>query len=429
MATTPASLFTALFLALLAGMVVVRLWLGSRQVRHVRAHRATVPSAFVDKIPLAAHQKAADYTVAKQQLARAEMLFDVPVLLLWTLGGGVAWLAEATGGIDAPWADVCLLLALMAVGGALSLPFSWYRTFVLEARFGFNRTTLAVWLLDMVKGLAVGLVLGVPLLLAVLWLKAHAGSAWWLYAWAVWTGFQLLMLVLYPTLIAPLFNKFSALPAGAMRARIEALLARCGFTVSGLLVMDGSKRSAHGNAYFTGFGRARRIVFFDTLLARLAPCEVEAVLAHELGHFALKHIAWTMLWSILLSFAFFALLGWLAVSPWFYAGLGMGEPALAARGGVTFALFLLALPVFTFALSPLASLYSRRHEFAADAFAARHASAGDLQAALVKMFEDDAATLTPDPLHSAFYDSHPPAAVRVARLAAAPPPPAHTVPA
>ncbi|MBS0320503.1 MAG: M48 family metallopeptidase, partial [Proteobacteria bacterium] len=289
-----------------------------------------------------------------------------------------------------------------------------------ESRFGFNRTTVGVWLADLAKGIAVGAALGIPLLLAVLWLAAHAGSAWWLWAWLVWTAFQVTMLVLFPTVIAPLFNKFSPLPAGDMRARIEALLARCGFRASGLFVMDGSRRSAHGNAYFTGFGRAKRIVFFDTLLARLAPDEVEAVLAHELGHFVLKHIARMLAWSVALSFVVFAVLGWLARSPWFYAGLGVDDPALAARMGVTLTLFLLALPVFTFLLSPLAARYSRRNEFAADAFAAEHASAHHLVAALVKMYEDDAATLTPDPLHSAFYDSHPPAALRIARLAAAP---------
>jgi STE24 endopeptidase len=422
-------LFSVLFIALLALMVGLRLWLSARQVANVAAHRERVPAPFADRIPLSAHQKAADYTIAKQRFARAEMLTDVPILLLWTLGGGIAWLAQATAVASAPWNDVLLLGGLMAVGGVIGLPFSWYRTFVLEARFGFNRTTWQVWLADMAKGIVLAGLLGIPLLLAVLWLKEHAGAAWWLYAWAVWTVFQLLMLVLFPTFIAPLFNKFNPLPAGAMRERIEGLLARCGFRVSGLFVMDGSKRSAHGNAYFTGFGRAKRIVFFDTLLERLAPLEIESVLAHELGHFALKHIIKTLAWSIVVSFVFFALLGWLAEAPWFYAGLGVRDPALAARGGVTLALFLLALPVFTFLLSPLMSLYSRRHEFEADAFAAEHASATALADALVKMYEDDAATLTPDPVHSAFYDSHPPAALRIARLASAARSPSSLAPA
>jgi STE24 endopeptidase len=419
MQTDPAVLFTLLFVILLAVMVGLRLWLSARQVAHVASRRDHVPPAFANRIPLTAHQKAADYTIAKQKLARAEMLTDVPVLLFWTLGGGIAWVAHASNAAAAPWNDVLLLVAIMAISGIVGLPFSWYRTFVLEERFGFNRTTWAVWLGDMAKGIAVAAVLGIPLLLAVLWLKQHAGAGWWVYAWVLWTVFQLLMLVLFPTFIAPLFNKFSPLPAGDKRERIEGLLARCGFRVSGLFVMDGSKRSAHGNAYFTGFGRAKRIVFFDTLLERLAPPEIESVLAHELGHFALRHIVKMLLWSVVLSLGFFALLGWLAGSPWFYAGLGVGDPALATRGGVTLALFVLALPVFTFLLSPLASLYSRRHEFEADAFAAEHASASALIAALVKMYEDDAATLTPDPLHSAFYDSHPPAALRIARLAQA----------
>ncbi len=414
-----AAAFSLLFVVLVALMAGVQAWLSLRQVAHVRAHRDRVPAAFADRIPLAAHQKAADYAIARQGLLRAELAVEVPVLLLWTLGGGVAWLAHLTGAWSQPWSDVALLVAFALIGGALSLPFSAYRTFVVESRFGFNRTTVAVWLGDLAKGLLVGAVLGIPLLLAVLWLAAHAGSAWWLWAWVLWTVFQVTMLVLFPTVIAPLFNKFSPLPAGDMRARIESLLARCGFRVSGLFVMDGSKRSAHGNAYFTGFGRAKRIVFFDTLLARLAPDEIEAVLAHELGHFALKHIAWMLVWSVGLSFVVFAVLGWLARSPWFYAGLGVTDPALAERMGVTLTLFLLAFPVFTFLLSPIAARYSRRHEFEADAFAAEHASAQHLVAALVKMYEDDAATLTPDPLHSAFYDSHPPAAIRIARLAAA----------
>jgi STE24 endopeptidase len=320
------------------------------------------------------------------------------------------------------WRDVLLLFGVTLAGGVVSLPFSWYRTFRLEARFGFNRTTLALWLTDLAKGLALGLVLGVPLALAILWLMARAGSAWWLYAWLVWFGFQLLMLFLYPTVIAPLFNRFTPLPAGTERERIERLLARCGFAVAGLFVMDGSKRSGHGNAYFTGFGKARRIVFFDTLLARLVPDELEAVLAHELGHYKLRHVAKRIAWSAVLSLAFLGLLAWLARSDWFYAGLGIPADLIAtarARPGVALALFLLALPVFTFVLSPIAARYSRRHEFEADAFAARNASAAALVSGLVKLYEDNAATLTPDPLHSAFYDSHPPAAVRVSRLLAA----------
>ena len=314
---------------------------------------------------------------------------------------------------------------MAVVGGVAALPFSWWRTFRIEERFGFNRTTPAVWLADLAKGIAVGAVLGLPLALLVLWLMRSAGAWWWLFAWVAWMAFQLLVLVLYPTVIAPLFNRFSPLPAGDARERIERLLARCGFRASGLFVMDGSRRSGHGNAYFTGFGRAKRVVFFDTLLTRLAPEEIEAVLAHELGHFRLRHVVKRVVWSAIFSLALLALLAWLAQASWFYAGLGIPSsdvPAAMARPGVALALFMLALPVFTFALAPLSAAYSRRHEFEADAFAAEHASATALVAALIKLYEDNASTLTPDPLHSAFYDSHPPAAIRVARLQSAPMP-------
>jgi STE24 endopeptidase len=307
------------------------------------------------------------------------------------------------------------------IGGVIGLPFSWYSTFVIEERFGFNRMTLRLWLVDLAKGIAVAIAFGLPLLLLVLWLMREAGAYWWLWAFGAWLGFQLLALVLYPTVIAPLFNRFEPLPSGDARARIEALLDRCGFASAGLYVMDGSKRSGHGNAYFTGLGRAKRVVFFDTLLARLSGEELEAVLAHELGHFKLKHVVKRIAWSAVLSLAFLALLAWLVSRPWFYAGLGIPEalvPQAMARPGVALGLFFLALPVFTFVLAPLASLYSRRHEFEADAFAARTASGPALVQALVKLYEDNAATLTPDPMHSAFYDSHPPAAVRVARLQA-----------
>jgi STE24 endopeptidase len=343
------------------------------------------------------------------------------VLLAMTLGGGLALLLRWTDALPfSPiWRDVVLLGAVALIGGVVGLPFSWFRTFRIEARFGFNRTTLRLWLTDLVKGIALGIALGLPLTLAILWLMGRAGSLWWLWAWLVWFGFQVLMLFLYPTVIAPLFNRFTPLPPGAARERIEHLLARCGFHVAGLFVMDGSKRSGHGNAYFTGFGKARRIVFFDTLLMRLVPDEIEAILAHELGHFKLRHVLKRIVWSAVLSLAFLALLAWLAGTDWFYTGLGIPESLLAAahaRPGVALALFLLVLPVFVFILSPIAARYSRRHEFEADAFAARNASAHALVSALVKLYEDNAATLTPDPMHSAFYDSHPPASIRVARL-------------
>lgn len=416
-----ASTFTVVFVAALLATLVVRLWLSARQIAHVRAHREAAPPAFADRVGCAAHRKAADYTVAKQRLGMIETIVDALVLVAITLGGGLAWLFSATETLALPalLRDLLLLAGVALVGGAVALPFSWWRTFRIEERFGFNRTTLRVWITDLVKGLAVGTVLGAPLALLVLWLMKGAGAAWWIYAWLAWMTFQLLILVLYPTVIAPLFNRFSPLPAGDARERIERLLARCGFRASGLFVMDGSKRSGHGNAYFTGFGRAKRVVFFDTLLARLSPEEIEAVLAHELGHFRLRHVVKRIVWSAVLSLAFLGLLAWLADAPWFYAGLGIPDADVAAamaRPGVALALFTLALPVFTFALSPVSAAYSRRHEFEADAFAAEHASAAALVAALIKLYEDNAATLTPDPIHSAFYDSHPPAATRVARL-------------
>ena len=417
-----ASSFTLAFLVALSLTLAVRLWLAGRQITHVRAHRDATPPAFAARVDAASHRKAADYTVAKQRLGMLESAADAVVLLAFTLGGGIAWLFQATEapGVAPIVRDVLLLAGVALIGGAVALPFSWWRTFRIEERFGFNRTTLATWLADLAKGLAVGAVLGIPLAFLVLWLMASAGAYWWLAVWVAWMAFQLLVLVLYPTVIAPLFNRFSPLPAGAARERIERLLARCGFRASGLFVMDGSKRSGHGNAYFTGFGRAKRVVFFDTLLERLAPEEIEAVLAHELGHFRLRHVVKRVVWSAVLSLALLALLAWLARAPWFYAGLGIPAAdvgAAMARPGVALALFMLALPVFTFVLAPISSAYSRRHEFEADAFAAEHASAGALVAALIKLYEDNATTLTPDPIHSAFYDSHPPAAVRVARLA------------
>jgi STE24 endopeptidase len=416
-----ASAFTAAFIAALALTLAVRIWLAARQIAYVRAHRDATPAAFASRIDAVAHRKAADYTIVKQRFGVLESVTDAVVLLAITLGGGIAWLLSATEAlpIGALARDVLLLCGIALIGGIASLPFSWWRTFRIEERFGFNRTTVATWLADLAKGIAVGAALGLPLVLVVLWLMRSAGAYWWLFVWVAWMAFQLLVLVLYPTVIAPLFNRFSPLPPGAARERIERLLARCGFTASGLFVMDGSKRSGHGNAYFTGFGRAKRVVFFDTLLARLAPEEIEAVLAHELGHFRLRHVVKRVVWSALLSLGLLAVLAWLARTPWFYAGLGIpvaGVGIAMTRPGVALALFMLALPVFTFVLAPLSAAYSRRHEFEADAFAAEHASALALVAALIKLYEDNAATLTPDPIHSAFYDSHPPAVARVARL-------------
>ncbi|MCC7325410.1 MAG: M48 family metallopeptidase [Burkholderiales bacterium] len=382
-----------------------------------------MPGPFAARIGVAAHQKAADYTIARQRLSMLQAVVDAALLLAMTLGGGLAVIVAWTETLPVSplWRDVALFGVAGVVYGVVNLPFSWWHTFRIEERFGFNRMSLRLWLADLAKGLAVALVLGLPLLVLILWLMRVAGREWWLWAWITWMAFQLLILIVYPTLIAPLFNKFTPMRDEAARERVEALLARCGFRSAGLFVMDGSKRSGHGNAYFTGFGKAKRIVFFDTLLARLAPDEVEAVLAHELGHHKLRHVAKRIAWSAALSLAILALLAYLAGAPWFYGGLGIPEamlPVAMARPGVALELFLLALPVFTLLLEPLSALYSRRHEFEADTFATTQASAASLVLALVKLYEDNAATLTPDPWHSAFYDSHPPAAIRIAHIEA-----------
>ncbi|MGH8712480.1 MAG: M48 family metallopeptidase [Casimicrobiaceae bacterium] len=411
--------FTSLFLLALGVSLLLQLWLARRQMQHVAAHRGAPPAHFASRITLAAHQKAADYTIARTRLGVVDTVLDAVVLLALTLGGGLAAIAAGARAlpVGALWQDVVLVVAVALLTALIGLPLSWYRTFVIEQRFGFNRMTLRLWLADRAKGALLGALLGIPLLTLVLWLMARSGSLWWLYAWLAWVMFQIVMLVLYPTVIAPLFNKFQPLADAPLRERVERLLARCGFAAKGLFVMDGSRRSSHGNAYFTGFGGARRIVFFDTLLSRLQPEEVEAVLAHELGHFKLRHVIKRTAWLAAASLALLALLGWLVGEPWFYAGLGV--PLAPPSYGVALVLFMLALPVFTFLGAPLASLYSRRHEFEADAYAAIHASAPALVAALVKLYEDNANTLTPDPLHSAFYDSHPPAAARIARLESA----------
>jgi STE24 endopeptidase len=408
--------FTSLFLVALAISLALQLWLARRQRRHVLAHRDQVPAHFSARISLPAHQKAADYTVARSRLAVADIVLDAIVLLLLTLGGGLALIARGAELLPVPplLRDVSLVIAVAIIAGALALPLAWYRTFVIEQRFGFNRMTLKLWILDMIKGALVGAALGVPLVALILWLMGRAGTWWWIWAWVAWVAFQALVLVLYPTVIAPLFNEFKPLNDAGVKERIERLLARCGFAAKGLFVMDGSKRTAHGNAYFTGFGAARRIVLFDTLIGRLAPEEIEAVLAHELGHFKLRHVLKRTAWFALGSLVLLALLGWLVGEAWFYAGLGVPGPA--PRYGVALVLFMLALPVFTFLVTPLASLYSRRHEFEADEYAAGHASAPALVSALVKLYEDNANTLTPDPLYSSFYDSHPPASARIARL-------------
>ena len=409
--------FTLAFLAALALATATRIWLALRHIRYVAAHRERVPAEFAETVPLPAHQKAADYTRARTRLGIVDALVSAAVLLAFTLGGGLEWLYDA-------WAHafdaggyahgIALILSVAVITGLVDLPFSVYRTFVIEAKYGFNRMTPALFVADLAKSIGLGLAIGVPLLFAVLWLMARMGSLWWLYVWLTWVGFNLLMLVAYPTLIAPLFNKFSPLTDESLKERIERLLAKCGFRSKGLFVMDGSKRSSHGNAFFTGFGAAKRIVLFDTLVNRLQPPEVEAVLAHELGHFKRHHVWKRIAWLFLASLGFLALLGYVIDQAWFYEGLGVDRRSTA----LALVLFFMVVPVFTFLLAPIGSVYSRRHEYEADAYAARQASSADLVHALVKLYQDNAATLTPDPVHSAFYDSHPPAAQRIARLQA-----------
>jgi STE24 endopeptidase len=413
--------FSVLFVVFLAISLSVRFWLGSRQIRHVLHHRSAVPAEFAEKIPLAAHQKAADYTIAKTKFGLFGLLVNATVLIGFTLLGGLQWLSGALFGWAGPGMtyQIGLLVAFALISGVIDLPLEYYKQFVLEARYGFNKMTPKLFFTDLLKNTLLGAAIGLPLIWVVLMLMEKSGNLWWLYAWLVWSGFQLLMLVLYPSVIAPMFNKFTPLTDASLRARIEGLMQRVGFASKGLFVMDGSKRSAHGNAYFSGFGAGKRIVFFDTLLARLAPHEIEAVLAHELGHFKLRHIVKRIVVIFAVSLVFLALLGYLKQQLWFYTGLGVNPLLLADlsnNDAMALILFMLALPIFTFLLSPLSSISSRKHEFEADAFAARHTDANDLVAALVKLYEDNASTLTPDPLHSAFYDSHPPASVRIKKL-------------
>jgi STE24 endopeptidase len=406
--------FTVVFVAALALSTATRLWLGFRHIRHVRAHRAKVPADFADRITLAAHEKAANYTAAKTGLNLLHVGIDALVLLGLTLGGGLNWLDGVWRSALGPGlaSGLALIASAVVIVSLIDLPLSWYRTFRIESRFGFNQMTIGLFLGDLLKQAAVGVIVGAPLLIAVLWLMTGTGRYWWLYVWVVWVAFSVVMLVVYPTFIAPLFNKFSPMQEGDLKHRIEALLLKCGFRSQGLFVMDGSKRSSHGNAYFTGFGRAKRIVFFDTLLSRLDPPEIEAVLAHELGHFKLRHVVKRMALTFGVSLVFLWTLGQLSDQQWFYEGLGVSTPSTA----MALLLFFLVVPVFTFLLQPIMSLYSRKHEFEADAYAAQHSSAADLAQALVKLYKDNASTLTPDPIHSAFYDSHPPAALRIARL-------------
>ena len=407
--------FSYAFLVALLAATGTRLWLAARQSRYVLAHREAVPASFAGAIPLEAHQKAADYTSVKTRVAMVDVGISAALVLALTYGGVIQWLSDAWARVAPPFGIVhgaALIVSVVALLSLLELPLSVYRTFVVEARFGFNRITPRLFMIDLAKQALISAALGIPLLVLVLWLMAKMGELWWIWVWLAWAVFNLLVLLIYPTFIAPLFNKFLPLADQALAARIEKLLARCGFRSSGLFVMDGSKRSSPGNAYFTGFGAAKRIVFFDTLLARLAPAEVEAVLAHELGHFKRHHVWKRVAVLFAASFALLAVLGVLIDQPWFYTGLNVSTQSTATA----LLLFVLVTPVFTYFLQPLMALHSRKHEFEADMYAVSHSSAAELEHALVKLYQDNASTLTPDPLHSAFYDSHPPAATRIARL-------------
>ena len=408
--------FSLAFLIALMLMVAIRRWLSQRQISHVLAHRSAVPEQFAARIELPAHQKAADYTVTQTRFGRINLAFEVVLLLAFTFGGGLQALHEFwSTRLDGLSYGLALIFSVLAISSLVDLPLSFYRQFVIEEKFGFNRMTIKLFVADLAKQTLLGLIIGTPVLLAVLWLMEQMGSYWWLYVWLFWCSFNLLILFIYPTWIAPLFNKFSPLEDEALKARIEALLKRCGFATSGLFVMDGSKRSNHGNAYFTGFGKTKRIVFYDTLLSRLQATEVEAVLAHELGHFKHRHVVKRIVLLFAMSLGFLAVLGQLMNAEWFFKGLGVS----AQNTTLALVLFFFVVPVFTFLITPLMSVFSRRHEFEADRYAAQNASADDLIRALVKLYEDNAATLTPDPLHSRFYDSHPPAAIRIGRLAQA----------
>jgi len=416
-----ASTVTLAFAAALLASLAVKLWLATRQMRHVARHRSQVPAPFAGTVTLEAHLKAADYTLAKGRFGLITTAFGSAVLLAWTLLGGL----DALNGLlrDALQPrfgsmayQLALLAAFAVIGGIIELPLEWYSTFRIEQRFGFNRMTLGLWVADIVKGTLVGALIGLPLAALILWIMGATGGLWWLWAWGAWVAFNLVLLVLYPTVIAPLFNKFEPLPDEALKARVQALMQRCGFAAKGLFVMDGSRRSAHANAYFTGLGAAKRVVFFDTLLSRLSPGEVEAVLAHELGHFKHKHVLQRMVGIFGFSLVGLALLGWLAGQSGFYAGLGVAPNLAAPNDALALLLFMLALPPFTFFIAPLMSHWSRKHEFQADAYACAQTDGRALASALLKLNEDNAATLTPDPLYVRFYYSHPPAGERLAAL-------------
>ncbi|MEY4268434.1 MAG: hypothetical protein RIS90_2969 [Pseudomonadota bacterium] len=421
--TQTAELSLALTLAFAAMLVLgllVRLWLISRQIRHVAQHRQQVPAAFAATMALASHQKAADYTIAKLRLGLMDAALSALILVGWTLLGGLSLLNQTLAtwpALGAMGHQLALLTAFVLINGLLELPLSLYQTFVLEERFGFNKTTASLWLADLAKSSLVATLLGLPIAALILWLMGAAGALWWFWAWGAWMVFNLLALWLFPTYIAPLFNRFTALQDEALKTRVTALMQQCGFAAQGLFVMDGSRRSAHGNAYFTGFGASKRVVFYDTLLAKLSVDEVAAVLAHELGHFKHRHIQRRMVMMFAMSLIGFALIGWLATQPWFFTGLGVRPNMAAPTDALALLLFLLAVPVFSFFIAPALAWASRRDEFQADAFAKAKTSGHDLSSALLKLYDDNASTLTPDPVYVSFYYAHPPAAQRLARLA------------
>ena len=417
----PSLVFTALFSALLVLGLLTKFYLATRQIRHVARHRNQVPAAFASTITLASHQKAADYTIAKARLGMLETGFGAVLVMGWTLLGGLDALNQALArssfasyGSLVP--QLALLVAFGLISGVLDLPFSLYKTFRLEESFGFNKMTARLWLADLLKSTLVGAIVGLPIVALMLWLMGSAGGLWWLWTWMVWMGFNLLALVLFPTVIAPLFNKFKPLDDEALKARVTALMQRCGFAAKGLFVMDGSKRSAHANAYFTGFGAAKRVVFYDTLLKQLNPAEVDAVLAHELGHFKHKHIIKRIVVMFAVSLLGFALLGWLSSQVWFYTGLGVRPNIAGGNDALALLLFLMAMPLLSFFVSPVMAQVSRQHEFEADAYAVSQTDGRDLQSALLKLYKDNASTLTPDPVFVKFYYSHPPASERLGRM-------------
>ncbi|NQY25817.1 MAG: M48 family metallopeptidase [Piscirickettsiaceae bacterium] len=408
--------FTWVFLAALALMTSIEIWLSLRQCRYVESHRNKVPDAFKDQVDLSAHQKAANYTVAKGKINRIESVIGVVLLLVWTLGGGLAFLSDAWQSFG--WSDsvtgIVFILSFFVIGTIIDLPISWYKTFVLEDRFGFNNNTPALFLADLAKQTLLMLVIAAPLIWGALSLMSSTGEYWWLYLWAAWIGFTVLMMWAYPAFIAPLFNKFTPLDDEQLKSRVESLLSRCGFKSQGIYVMDGSRRSGHGNAYFTGLGNNKRIVFFDTLLETLNEDQIEAVLAHELGHFRRKHVVKNMAVMALLSLIGLAALGWASAETWFYSGLGVSMQ----NNAMALILFMLVIPVFSFFLHPMMTALSRKYEYEADEYAASVSSGEQLIQALVALYQENASTLTPDPLVSAIYDSHPPATLRVARLQA-----------